>query len=62
MNLVKLFEPFQIFKQLPDFTKYTHKGADNKNHFGEHYCCLIQADERGVPWCTPAHFQYTQAP
>jgi hypothetical protein len=42
-ELVKLFQPFQIFKQLPDFTKYTDKGVDNETHFGEHYCCLIQA-------------------
>ena len=34
---VKLFEQYQIFKYLPDFTKYTKKGVDNENHFGEHY-------------------------
>ena len=42
-EFVKLFEPFQIFKQLPDFTKYTNQGVDNETHFGEHYCCLIQS-------------------
>jgi hypothetical protein len=43
-EFVKLFEIFQIFKQLlPDFTKYTNKGVDNKTHFGEHDCCLIQS-------------------
>jgi hypothetical protein len=42
-EFVKLFEPFQIFKHLPDFTKYTDKGVDNETHFGEHYCCLIQS-------------------
>jgi len=26
-----------------DFTKYTKQGVDNENHFGEHYCCLINA-------------------
>ena len=36
-DFVKLFEIFQIFKQLPDFTKYTDAGVDNDNHFGEHY-------------------------
>ena len=42
-EFVKLFEQYQIFKYLPDFTKYTKKGVDNENHFGEHYCCLINA-------------------
>ena len=42
-EFVKLFEQYQIFKYLPDFTKYTDKGVDNKTHFGEHYCCLIKS-------------------
>jgi hypothetical protein len=42
-EFVKLFEQYQIFKYLPDFTKYTDKGVDNIDHFGEHYCCLINA-------------------
>ena len=29
---VKLFEQYQIFKYLPDFTKYTKKGVDNIDH------------------------------
>ena len=40
---VELLAEYQIFKNLPDFTKYTNKGVDNENHFGEHYCCLINA-------------------
>ena len=42
-EFVKLFKPYQIFKQLPDFTKYTNQGVDNETHFSEHYCCLIQS-------------------
>ena len=42
-EFVKLFAEYQIFKNLPIFTKYTNKGVDNENHFGEHYCCLINA-------------------
>ena len=42
-DFVKLFEIYQIFKTLPDFTAYTSAGVDNKNHFGEHYCCLINS-------------------
>ena len=42
-EFVELFEKCQIFKNLPDFTKYTEIGVDNDKHKGEHYCCLINS-------------------
>jgi hypothetical protein len=42
-EFVELFKKFQVFKTLPDFTKYTEKGVDNEKHLAEHYCCLINS-------------------
>ena len=43
LNLSNYLNNIKYSNIYPDFTKYTKKGVDDMDHYGEHYCCLINA-------------------